>query len=178
MDRVNQQETATDIELSWLAGIIDGEGHIGISRMMSHRDKPTLNPRISIGNTNVLIISQVCKILDKIPISGHIEKRQKGGKDGEKNWKEAWVVQLSQIEKINAFLTKILPFLVGKKAQAELVQRFTESRMKNRKYGAGYSDEEVSLYQQMAGLNAKGVNQDPQRLHVDPRLLKPGEGKV
>lgn len=160
----NQQETISDIEMSWLAGILDGEGSIGISRMMSHRKNPTLTPRISIGNTNMDIINHVVDILKRIPITMFVEKRQKVNN---KNWKQASVIQISHISGVKSLLDKVTPFLIGKKSQAELLLSFVNSRMEvykklNRTPGSGgrgtpYTEEEQQLCDQIKILNKKGI---------------------
>lgn len=160
----NQQETISDIEMSWLAGILDGEGSIGISRLISHRKNATLTPRISIGNTNMEIINHVISILKKIPITMFIEKRQKVNN---KNWKEAVVIQISHISGVKDLLNKVTPFLIGKKSQAVLLLSFVNSRMKlyeelNRTPGKGgrgtpYTEEEKQFCDQIKILNKKGI---------------------
>ncbi|MFA6385939.1 MAG: hypothetical protein WCW29_04310 [Candidatus Paceibacterota bacterium] len=160
----NQQETISDIEKSWLAGILDGEGSIGISRLMSHRKNPTLTPRISIGNTNMKIINHVREILEKIPITMFIEKCQKVEN---KNWKQASVIQISHIIGVKKLLDVVTPFLIGKREQAEILLSFVNSRIKiykslNRIPGNGgrgtpYTDEEIKLCYQLKILNKKGI---------------------
>ena len=160
----NQQETVSDIDKSWLAGILDGEGSIGICRMMSHRKNPTLTPRISIGNTNIKIIDHVREILKKIPITMFLEKRQQVNN---KNWKSASVIQISHIVGVKKLLDLIIPFLIGKKSQGEILLSFVNSRMKiyeslGRIPGSGgrgtpYTDEERLLCDQLRLLNKKGL---------------------
>lgn len=163
----NQQETTSITKFAWLGGIIDGEGSIGVTRMMSHRKNPTYTARVSVGNTNMAIISEICKILDLIGITGHLEKRQRSVKNNDKNWKDAIVIQISNIKGVKCLLDTIFPYLIGKKAHAELVLRFINSRLKNyelkdRKIGSPgpgcpYSKEELNLCEQLKELNKKGI---------------------
>ena len=55
---VNQQVTATD--LAWLAGIVDGEGSIGIYQS-NHRRRPGLSygPRVTISNTSLVMFKKI-----------------------------------------------------------------------------------------------------------------------
>ena len=147
----NQQETVSEKELSWLAGILDGEGSIGISRLMSHRRYPTLSPRISIGNTNSKIVDEVRRIFKKIPVTCFIEKRQQ---TPGKNWKAATVLQISHSQGVYDLLTVITPYLIGKKLQAKILVSFLCSRIKSynkigRKLGSTgkgipYSEKEIN----------------------------------
>jgi hypothetical protein len=166
MDKImgNQQGTVSDVELGWFAGILDGEGSIGISRLMSHRKNMTLTPRISIGNTNIKIIDYVRDILIRIPTTFFVEKRQT--KIG-KNWKNANVIQISHIQGAKDVLDIITPFLVGKKQQAEILLSFVNSRLDlyrkiGRTPGSGgrgtpYTEKEKYLCEQIRILNKKGL---------------------
>jgi hypothetical protein len=107
------------------------------------------------------------KGVDMMAVTGHLEKKQKAAKDLEKNWKDAVVVQVSNIKGIKCFLDHILPYLIGKRAHAELVLRFVNSRLrqyesKGRKAGAPgpgcpYTEEELGLCEQLTELNKKGI---------------------
>lgn len=160
----NQQETVSEKELSWLAGILDGEGSIGISRLMSHRKNPTMTPRISLGNTNPKIIAEVRRIFKKIPVTCFIEKRQQ---TLGKNWKAAEVLQISHIQGAQDILKAVTPYLIGKKLQAEILLSFVDSRMRiyksiGRAPGSGgrgtpYTDNERELFEKLRILNKKGL---------------------
>lgn len=160
----NQQETISEFELGWLAGILDGEGTISINRLMSHRKNATLTSRISIGNTNFTIIRNLKRIFKKLKIKLFIQKNQrvKG-----KNWKSAYIIQISHIKGVKSLLDVITPYLIGKKLQAEIVLSFVNSRMKiydrlGRVPGKGgtgtpYTKEEISLWKKARKLNKKGL---------------------
>jgi len=168
MDRDNQQKTLSESELGWLGGIIDGEGTISIHRMFSHGKNITLSPRISIPNTNIIIFSKVCSILDSLDIGRHVEKR-----DNKKNnkWKDCYIAQISNITGTKKFLDKMMQYFFGKKDQAELVLSFCNSRINTYENThckrSPYTEEEKNMYFQSIELNRKGKKEDSQRLHAN-----------
>lgn len=155
----NQQETVKEVDLAWLGGIIDGEGCIGIHRMMSHRTNATLSPRLIIGNTNADLVSHVCEILDSIPIAGYLKVIRKG-KGIEK---DCWILQVSRMDQIKKLLEFVRPYLYAKRSQLDLVLRFINIREKVRSQPRGkelkgwaYTSEELSIHKEMGELNSRG----------------------
>ena len=59
------------MNLDYLAGIVDGEGTISITRY-----KNTLTPYISIANTNIKLIEEISKFLGSLDIVFHVSKKQ------------------------------------------------------------------------------------------------------
>ena len=59
----NQQ--ATEAEIGWLAGIIDGEGHIGLSNQNSKKVR-SVRVDLQIVNTDIKLIEKLVNILRKM----------------------------------------------------------------------------------------------------------------
>ena len=61
-------------------------------------------------------------------------------------------------KRVNKFLPQIIPFLIGKKNQAQLLHSLCERRLQ--KFGwqrTGYDEIEVSLCQKICDLNGRGT---------------------
>lgn len=166
----NQQETVSEVEKGWLAGIIDGEGSISINRLLSHGTNITYTCRIQVPNTNVLITNKVQSIFNRLNVKGSTEKRQ----FGKKEWKTCYIITLNSAQQACALLPLIIPYLVGKREHAEVLYQFVSSRIESKKNRsqkiifdkdnhmvAGtrsdkYSEEEINCYKKLVVLNKKG----------------------
>lgn len=175
MNRDNQQETVTEAEFGWLAGIIDGEGSMSINRLL--RSTTNYNGRVQIPNTNEAIIAKTRSIFDRLGVTGHTEKRQPPPEKKNK-WKTAYVITLNSAGQIALLLPKIIPYLVGKKDHAEILLTFVQSRLdrqKDRKQTIifdergkiasstrkdTYNEMEIALYSKLCALNKKGTTTD------------------
>jgi len=154
----NQQVKADrEIDLAYLAGALDGEGCFTIARKADKRYKQwgySYSPMIYFTNTNADFIARISEILDAFGISGHIMTRKQPMKTGNKDY---YVISIGRFSSISKLLDLILPFLVAKKGQAKLLNRFVKVRLEknHEKYKSQnpYTDEEISLVQQIRTLN-------------------------
>jgi len=148
----NQQ--ATQWELGWLSGMLEGDGHIGIrySRVGTANPKRYFLTNIEFTNTDKVIIEKVYDICLKLGTKMHIKlnKELKGKAHRRKCVFECRTHRMSGVEPI---LKAVLPYLVGEKRQrAELVLKFIELRKaqhSNRGVGSGktipYTREEIEV---------------------------------
>ena len=97
----------TIVELSYLAGLIDGEGTISCSITKNKKDLLVLHKQLSIFNTNLVLISWITS-----RFTVHSRKRSE-------KWKEEHQVKWSATE-ASVILELVLPYLVIKKEQAEI----------------------------------------------------------
>ena len=167
----NQQ--ATPIELSYLAGLWDGEGTITVSKGKMKNNNIQYSPRISLGNTEVSMINEIVKTLDKVGIRGYIFTEEK-----EAPRKDMYKIVISKFDQAKKLLEIILPYLKVKKAQGELLLRFLKNRIeikngkrqelitdkKGRIVGSIrhdlYRKEDVKLVDQLRSLNKKGKSSE------------------
>ena len=102
--------------LAYVAGIIDGEGCIGLHKNMQYKH-PSYTVRVYVGNTNEWLIQFL-----KIQFGGFITTKK--AKD---NRNQVWAWEL-RARKACIFLRLILPYLQMKRANAELALLFQERR--------------------------------------------------
>ena len=113
-----------DKDLAWLAGIWDGEGSILLNKQRRAKEKIQITPCVYVGNTDILIMNKVRKILQQMDCSFHWqEKNLKSGK-------VFFVLQTTNLFTIQRFLTLINPFLVGtKQAYGETTLSYVSNRI-------------------------------------------------
>ena len=107
----------TQVQSAWLAGLVDGEGCIGIWRqtLKGNRSGYTYRSAIEIANTNRPILEAIEKIVDGWVCI----------KDARKNRAHKVLhVLLVRPRAVKRVLEHIAPFLIVKKRQADLVIEF------------------------------------------------------
>ena len=109
----------TETEISYLAGIIDGEGYIGIDSSYKRKNKPhNYQVRIGIANTNIKLLNWVKSIF-----GGWVGKKGKPKKSNHKQSYE-WRLQAKKAEEI---IKMIYPYLIIKKEQATIALKFRDT---------------------------------------------------
>lgn len=137
----------------YLAGLIDGEGYVGIRKTEKKKDGsliPEYKPTVVIANTNYKIM----KVLSA-NFAGCVCAKKHPNKIG---WKDSYSFEFNRKE-IRNIIPHIVKKLIIKKEQLECVEKLFDSYRKVFR-GNGYSKEEVvlkeSLYSQCLNLNKRG----------------------
>lgn len=102
-----------ETDKAWFAGIVDGEGCISIIKRGNH-----FVPSVKIANTNELLINKCKQVLDEAEIKYYLAFSDRKDR---KNAKPAWELVMESRVRVVPVLTLILPYLVSKKEQANLV---------------------------------------------------------
>ena len=130
----NQQ--ATDAELGWMAGIIDGEGWLGMCVGAEKSYRPTHHTRqysvtvdIKVTNCDPEIIVKAAQIMRKIGVNPYIRQPKVELKENHKPHYEVSVHRMAPVRRV---LEAVLPYLVGTKLErANLILRFMDLRAIN-----------------------------------------------
>lgn len=141
-------------DLAYLAGIIDGEGSIDIRSLPpgKHRRNGSYSSIVVICNTNQLILDKVANIMSRCGIPHYVSKTKVVG-----NRKPSQQIICAGPNRCFRCLWIIEPYLVGKKAQANLTMSFVWSRIGHPdKYHTPYTEYELSLVNAIRQLNKKG----------------------
>jgi hypothetical protein len=144
----NQQATPSEPELAYFAGIIDGEGWIGLQKRFVKNRFTVYAPRVRVTNTDSNIIEHIQMIWEKLGVNGHLYENTQD--PSVSNGKPVMYIQIQKQELIKKTLEALLPYLVGKKARAIMLLRFLN---KNRSF---VEDDEI--YQQIRDANQKGIH--------------------
>ena len=156
----NQQGKIAD--LAWLAGFIDGEGHIGFRVMRGKRLRAMAvtyyNPNIRICNTDQPTLQTVTDILDANGLPYHISHRRSGINP---KWLPAWDLEVDGLKRCKRWLEVITPYLRTKQHKAILMSEFIALREEH-VYGADYTEQEKTILSQL-----RNVPLYPHRLHAE-----------
>jgi hypothetical protein len=160
--RVDPREAPRSETLAYIAGIVDGEGTIIISKTTKKRYgliAPTYVAWLRVGNTNERLI----RFLDGTFKGSVITRRLPNPRH-----KRCYVWQLTGV-RARDVLRLIRPYLVLKGQQADLVERYFlgfVSFMKAGRHGT-LSPEQLAhremCYQEMKALNQKGAPAETER---------------
>lgn len=119
----NKQATLKDTDLAYLAGIVDGEGWIGLQKRLL-KQWVTYKPALRVTNTDANLINRIYEIWEMIGVSGHIYENEMS--PSVPNGKQIMNLQLNKQSDILKVLDSIIPYLVAKKARAIMLKRFLE----------------------------------------------------
>jgi len=169
-------ETISREDFAWLAGIIDGEGCIGLYKSYKKNDRDgsqggknkwmIMKRFISINNNDVALIKKVSEIYYALGIKFYY--RLKNRKNP--NHKKTLAVIVEGQGSCKKLLTKIYPYLVAKKEEAKLLIEFVDLRKRKIQLAKRnchspkikYGQEEENYLEQLKKLKDKEIN--PQRL--------------
>jgi hypothetical protein len=132
-------------ELSWLGGIWDGEGTIGIYKRNTY-----FVPSASVTNTNEVLINKVKDILDFYNIEYIVEYSDRSVRT---NARPAWTVRMESKPRVSKFLTLIKPYLISKQGQADLVLSWCSYEKRRRKLRT----QDIELISELKSLNSRGI---------------------
>jgi len=137
----------------YLAGIIDGEGCIGVYKAKDKGKYLKYFVCVVVKNTSEELIFWL-----KENFGGHIKFQ----KTKNKKWKDCWGWHVNS-KKAVTLLKKVLPYLIVKKEQAELSIKFQK---KVKRYGVmgvpkDVLEERESFYIKSRKLNQRGITGSP-----------------
>lgn len=147
----NPLETA-ETEKAWLAGVIEGDGAIGLGFQAQRATAPrrfAVKPDISFSNQDALLIEKVVNLFSALSGKNAYIREQLGSYDRSH---PVISVRLTGMAAVKVVLEAILPYMCGEKqARARLLHRFISSRFE-RHQGRGngasktpYNEEEIVI---------------------------------
>lgn len=148
---------ATPVDLAYLAGIIDGEGWIGLQKRLQHK-WITYKPALRVTNTDANIINRVYEIWEMIGVSGHIYDNEQS--PSVPNGKQIMNLQLNKQTDIQKVLGEVIPYLVGKKSRAIMLKRFLDKTV-----------DREEAYQAIREANRKGVGESSETTRSTPAIV-------
>ena len=149
-----------DVELAWLAGLWDGEGSITVFKHKEKNGTIKLCPTLLIVNCDEKIIWEAKRLLDELGTSFHIHLTESKND----RHKDRYQLNTRNCKYIKIVLEALAPYLIGKKAQAQLVLQFVDKRQDYNApggYRRRYDDEDHQLQEVIQGMNRKGKSPEP-----------------
>jgi hypothetical protein len=113
-----------DVRIAWLAGAMDGEGTITICKISTF-----YRPIVQIVNTNLAMLQEAQAIFEHI--TGRkptIKSKSFGSIPKLAHWKDSFQIQITRQQDVKSICQVLVPYLVTKKLQAELVTKFVDVR--------------------------------------------------
>lgn len=116
-----------EVDLAWLAGIIDGEGNLDFSvQTKPSGENKIMNdyfcPKLRITNTDMRMIRKVSDIyVNERLVFFYALNSVKRYKDRKETWKNQMEITLGSQQGIKKLLQMVLPYLVNKQRMAELL---------------------------------------------------------
>jgi hypothetical protein len=162
----NQQ--ATQVELGWLAGIIDGEGYVGlVTGTHSKSGRFTVTPMVCINNTDEAIILRASSIFGKLGIT-HFSAIQGQYKTKDKLCYKLQVKHQSNLIKL---LDCVGEHLTGNKyVRSQLVLAYCESRKVTYipgKHDCPYTEKELEILEACLPLQRRGASETIRRAQIE-----------
>lgn len=148
----NQQERLA--LLGYLAGIIDGEGWIGLaqSKNQEMRCGYTVTPQISIHMVGKDAIDHIDSVFVQVGLPSYSIHLRTSSR---------WSIR--GFKRVTPVLDTLLPYLHIKRRQAELILEYRDARLA-RHHHSDPSERELGIVSEIRALNTKGKN--PQRLYA------------
>lgn len=164
---------ATEAEIGWLAGALDGEGSIMFSRQVRTgraSQSEFMTPYVKIYNNDVGFIDKVRSLL-----GGGISKTKSYEKWNRPN--ECFIAYLSGRFQLKRVLSILLPHLTVKRERAEMVLRFIEIRESKPVRGL-YGEEEFSIWRAFYGGKTKARKARPHLFEPGSSMLTPSQQPI
>lgn len=156
MDRDNQQERLPH-EVSYLFGIIDGEGSYQLSSNINKQGRRYFSPLVTISNTNPKIIDMCIDGFEHMGVAWHVWTPEKRHKEKIPLYR----LSVKGIKRMNKFLDWAVNIEHAKIQQAKLLKEFCELRLsidereKNSGHTITYSQKECDIKNKLGLLNKK-----------------------
>jgi len=159
LDETIGNQQVTQKEIGWLAGIVDGEGYLGLVWVWQYRGKKSdrrAQPQLHITNCDEMIILKCQMIMRKISLNPYIHACKGYGKVR----KDSYRIQLKNIAKIYRLLSWIKDDLTGnKKDRAEIIYEFCTLRMNKIHNQMPYTQRELELVALCQPLIKRGTSE-------------------
>lgn len=147
---LHRDNMTQETDLAWLAGIIDGEGSVQITKCKRNYKTGSswfvYTFRIHIYNTDNLIIKKASEILQNNSISFRIYIK-KDFKITQWNKKTYYYIQIQRKQDLKNILEKIIPYLIKYEKKAKLLFELMNRRMNKKR--EHYNQEEIFLINQI-----------------------------
>lgn len=169
--------------VAWLAGFIDGEGTITLCKI-----KGFYRPILQIVNTNLASLQECQAIMTHISGRKPLIKHKSFSGTRLSHWKDSFQIQVVKQQDVKLLCQALIPYLIVKKLQAELVVKFVDIRqtvVRKPNYGkhggqnrpCGYKEE--ALWMACKQLNRDSSNETVsvetirQALHCNDDIVRP-----
>lgn len=129
-DRDNQQVTSlSETELAWLAGFLDADGMIRLHKGQKNANpnQRSLVPKVSFINTCGATLTEIKCRLVRLGLTASVGLHVKRATDNPQ-WKQGASLDVLGMKRCEPLLRAVVPYMVTKRTEAEIVLEFIERR--------------------------------------------------
>lgn len=131
-ENASVRSISREVEWSWFAGILDGEGNLNIQVRPGPNGKPYFRPKIRVANTDVRMTAKIADLYVNEGIvffySVHDHHKKKG-------WKTQINIEVASQGSGRKILERVIPYLANKKQTAEVLLALIDFVQKQPKGG-------------------------------------------
>jgi hypothetical protein len=166
------QGTITDLELGWLAGIIDGEGTIAFSVYARDESRPQwvrVKPQVLVTGTEKPVIERAVELMRKLGGGAHFETREQRDPRFLTRYKPLHVATAAGFKRSASILRVVAPHLISlKKQKAEMVLRYIDQRLAKTALNlkAPHDHEDLELVVSIVKFSMENNNKGPKSKHL------------
>jgi hypothetical protein len=132
-----------DLWTAWLAGMIEGEGHLEFQRQSrSGRSRHGFMPRIGIASSDLTLLAKCQEILNAMHVQFGLSVSSTGNKLGKR---VGYQIRIANHENVAKLLTTVRPFLVRLAPRADKILAWLELRAQHTGYNTPYTPTELKL---------------------------------
>jgi len=154
-----------DLDLAWLAGMIDADGCISFAKQQNSRNKGKthhLKPYVTVTTTCTLTKDYMIDMYDKYQIPIHVAVKPSKSPDR----KEVYTIATIGMKRSKTILSLVKDYLVTKQREANLVLEFIEIR--ERLFAQKlHEPREDEIVEEMKNIKSnRNYTRNPQRLYA------------
>lgn len=155
----NQQER---LDAARIAMLIDTDGWVSMRVLQRSKVRvANLRPDIGAVSTTPVLIEWAADTLTRMGVARYVQQVDLSKYEYSKGCKNQARVLITGLRRVKVLLPLIIPYLIGKRRQAELLLEFVNSRLASA-HKADYTEIELQLANEIRGLNSnKGGNFRP-----------------
>lgn len=134
----------SQVECAWLAGFADADGSIRLKKGAKNvkKGQNSLIPQITFHNTCVMTCNRIAELVVKIvPIKTGARKRSS------KEHASCAGIEIYGMKRCEPLLRLLLPYLITKRIEAELLLKFIERRTARAHRNKPYESEDYETYE-------------------------------
>ena len=147
---MGNQVRSMEARMGWFAGIMDGEGSFAITSNPASKRQLNgfgqLKAKMTMWNSDMVLVNEFMQILDEHRLPYHVFTQKPRANN--LNVKIQYRVEIHGLKRLQRVLPKVIPYLISKKAKAEAMLAFCNSRLSTAR-NSRYTQHEIDLANQV-----------------------------
>jgi hypothetical protein len=154
-----QARPVSDIDLGYVAGLLDGEGSIFVKGWIQRKSAIRIEPQISlVANTNKAMMERAKDIYERLGLAFCVEEKHlKRKTSGGTMYQPVWQLKVRGLKRCKRALEVLSPYITAKTAQAKMLLAWCNRRLELPQKGGlhwKYTEDDLKFAQAIKNLNA------------------------